>query len=92
MCHLRPPQYGGVGNQAPVASPPQGFGAHHRDLYCGGLGYELVQSGPKLWGVHVVCVGTKRGIAPGAMAAVLDGAAAPTQLLTPALVAEPGIM
>ena len=84
MPHVETAGDEGIGDEAPMASPPQRLGAHHRHTPAEGRTLQLIEPAEKLGRLHVLGVGRERRVAPRARRT----AAAPT---TTQLVAEPSI-
>jgi hypothetical protein len=57
--------HGKVGNQPPVAPPPQALRAHHRGAVDVGLGEYLVHRGLESLGPHVGGIAAEHVLAPG---------------------------
>src|SRR5690606_3834196 len=71
---------GVVGNQAAVAAPPHGLGAHHRGRQPAGEREQPFTGGPVGRRVHVVGIAAEAGIAPGGVRRVRARLAPSAQL------------
>lgn len=75
----------GVGQQAPVAAPPQRLRAHHGSDSLGGFHQQLGQRHPELLALHVVRVAAKGGVAQTGVAALWHGMPPATEAGLPAI-------
>lgn len=78
-------QLGGVGDQAAMAVPPQGLGAHHGRRTLARLREQPVHGGAELGRRHVVGVRAERAVMKCGVGRVRDAPPAPAQRLLPAI-------
>ena len=67
VLHVNVSRNQGVGNQHPVALPPDRFGAHDGNAPVSTKHQQLVDRQSELWRLHVIGVTTEGGILPCAI-------------------------
>jgi len=77
--HRDAPRDQGVGDQRPVASPGDSFGAHDCRGRLGGKFHQTIQIFAEFRGLHVVGEAPKRRVAPSAVDRILASVPEPTQ-------------